>query len=96
MKGKKIGRRVRILMFIRRVLGLDELVQFDLKLKSYVTITAELNKLQDSDKFINRELSHALANELVRSRLIDIISGQSYKDFTEDTITYIGKINIVK
>ena len=96
MKGKKIGRRVRILMFIRRVFGLDELVQFDLKLNSYVTISAELNKLQDSDKFINRELSHGLANELVRSRLIDIISGQSYKDFTEDTITYIGKINIVK
>ena len=96
MRTKRIGRRVRVLAFVRHILGLDSLVNFDMCLRSYTKVTVEFDREFGSSAYIDRELSAAIANELSRSGLVKKEAGQSYDDFEMGTKTIIGTINIIK
>ena len=95
MRLEKIDRRVRLLGFIRRVLRLDSIVQFDMKYKAYLTVSEEFSKQPISDEFSKKELAHVLANGLVNAGLVNINKGQFISDFERGTETWTASINIV-
>jgi len=96
MKNKRIGRRVRLLSLFRRLLGLGYIVQFDMHLKSYITVSAEFAKQKMSEDINNLELANTLARHLINSNLIEFNRGSFARDFERGTETWTASINIYK
>ncbi|KKN15090.1 hypothetical protein LCGC14_0989650 [marine sediment metagenome] len=95
MKTKKLGRRLKILRWIRKQMGLNGLVQMSIFLQSSKKITFEAIKIGHSDAMMEAQLTDALAEELVKFDLVRLDKGTEGDDYIKGMETWIASLKII-
>ena len=95
MKDKKLWRRVRILKWIHRILGLSSYVTLTTRASSQVKLSIEYKKDGlAAEAWVEAQLAEQLAIELIKKDLVKISKGVEAGDFAQGIETYRGYITV--
>jgi len=95
MNNKKLWRRIRILKWIHRTLGLSSYVTLTTKASSMVKLSIEYKKDRlAAEAYVEAQLAEKLAIEMIKKDLVKITKSMEGDDFVKGMETFRGQITI--
>lgn len=96
MRTDKLQRRIRILRWIRRVMGLNGLVQMSIYLDGSKKVTVEYaNHMERSYPYIQEMIVNRMTREMMRAGLVKLEKGTEGDDYIHNMETWTASVKII-